>query len=75
MRSMKAKRLIPWILCLSMLMLLCIVPVQAEGEEPEPEAANITKSFLFEANGKALNAYSGGLGGFPVPAHHPGRSL
>ncbi len=53
---MKKRRLIPWILCLSMLLLLCIVPVQAEGEEPEPEAANITKAFLFEPSNKAIIA-------------------
>ena len=61
---MKKRRLIPWILCLAMLLLLCIVPVQAEGEEPEPEAANITKAFLFEPSNKAiiaLYAYDGNL--------------
>ena len=51
---MNNRRLLPWVLCLSILMLLCIVPVRAE--EAEPEAEDITRNCIFEKNHSETNA-------------------
>ena len=51
---MNNRRLLPWVLCLSILMLLCIVPVRAE--EAEPEAEDITRNFTFIKNNSETNA-------------------
>ena len=51
---MNNRRLLPWALCLSILMLLCIVPVRAE--EAEPEAEDITRNFTFIKNNSETNA-------------------
>ena len=51
---MNKRRLFPWILCLSALMLLCGLSVRAE--ETEPEAEDITKGFTFIKNSSETSA-------------------
>ena len=51
---MNKRRLLPWVLCLSILMLFCIVP--AKAEETEPEAEEITRNYTFAKNNSEINA-------------------
>ena len=51
---MNKRRLLLWVLCLSILMLFCIVP--AKAEETEPEAEEITRNYTFAKNNSEINA-------------------